>query len=197
MFQFDRDRFVHRFRDVFGPLTQAQVSALDSLLGKIEQDSRFEDICDIAYTLATFKWETAHTFQPIVEHGSEAYFERYNGRLGNTAPKDGFKYRGRGYVQLTGRANYLKNGERLGINLVDNPDMASEPATAYEIAVRGMKEGWFTGKRLSHYIQKSKAPDYANARRIINVMDHAEDIAAIARKMEDVLKTSQVVTQAT
>ncbi len=192
MFQFDRDKFIHKFRDLFGPITQAQVSALEFLLSKIEQDTRFESICDIAYSLATFKWETAHTFQPIIEHGSEVYFDRYNGRLGNTEPTDGFRFRGRGYVQLTGRANYAKNGQRLGIDLVNNPDMASEPPTAYEIAVRGMKEGWFTGKRLSHYILKDKEPDYANARRIINVMDHAEDIAALARKMEEILKTSQV-----
>ncbi|MDQ6705940.1 MAG: hypothetical protein M3Z85_08235 [Acidobacteriota bacterium] len=193
MFQFDHDKFVHRFRDLFGPLAEAQVCALEFLLSKIEQDPRFEDIHDIAYSLATFKWETGHTFQPIVEHGSESYFDRYNGRLGNTQPKDGFRFRGRGYVQLTGRANYAKNGERLSVDLVNKPEMASEPATAYEIAVRGMQEGWFTGKRLSHYIRKGQAPDYANARRIINVMDHAEDIAAIARKMEDVLKTALVV----
>ncbi|MGI8991166.1 MAG: glycoside hydrolase family 19 protein [Bryobacteraceae bacterium] len=198
MFQFDRDKFFERFRELFGPLTQAQVSGLEFLLGKIEQDATWNDIRDISYAFATFKWETAHTFQPIAEHGTEDYFTRYDGRLGNTQPGDGFRFRGRGYVQLTGRANYAHAGDRLGVDLVGNPDQAFEPSTAYDVAIRGMEEGWFTGKKLDGYIHPGKNPDYINARRIINgvpkgqtLPDHAQDIAAIAQKFEDLLNTSQ------
>jgi len=61
---------------------------------------------------------------------------RYEGRkdLGNTEEGDGYKYRGRGIFQLTGRANYEKYGKALGIDLVNNPDLAANPETALRIA---------------------------------------------------------------
>jgi putative chitinase len=61
---------------------------------------------------------------------------RYEGRkdLGNTVEGDGYKYRGRGIFQLTGRANYEKYGKALGIDLVNNPDLAANPETALRIA---------------------------------------------------------------
>lgn len=61
---------------------------------------------------------------------------RYEGRkdLGNTQSGDGFKYRGRGIFQLTGRANYEKYGEALGLDLVNNPDLAANPEVALRIA---------------------------------------------------------------
>ena len=83
-----------------------------------------------AYLLATAYHETAFTMQPIVEFGGRKYFDKYDtGRLaealGNTpqADGDGFFFRGRGYVQITGRANYEKAGRKLKFDLVNKPDL--------------------------------------------------------------------------
>ena len=59
----------------------------------------------------------------------------YGGRMGNSEPGDGFKYRGRGFIQLTGKDNYIATGKRLGIDLVNNPDLASDPVIAAKIAI--------------------------------------------------------------
>jgi predicted chitinase len=72
----------------------------------------------------------------VAQGGPEAIANRiYGNRMGNKDPGDGFKYRGRGVIQLTGKANYEKFGQILGIDLVNNPDMASDPAVASKIAI--------------------------------------------------------------
>jgi len=60
----------------------------------------------------------------------------YEGRadLGNTEPGDGYRFRGRGIFQLTGRANYTRIGAALGIGLENDPEMAADPSTSAEIA---------------------------------------------------------------
>ena len=59
----------------------------------------------------------------------------YGGRMGNTDTGDGYKYHGRGYIQLTGKDQYAAAGKALGLNLVDHPELAAEPANASKIAV--------------------------------------------------------------
>lgn len=56
----------------------------------------------------------------------------YEGRkdLGNTQPGDGFRFRGRGLLQTTGRANYLATGQALGVDLIANPERLTEPMLA-------------------------------------------------------------------
>ncbi|MEO1190991.1 MAG: peptidoglycan-binding protein [Pseudomonadota bacterium] len=60
----------------------------------------------------------------------------YANRMGNGSPQsgDGFRYRGRGYLQLTGKDNYKTFGQRIGLDLLENPDQAAEPGPAWLIA---------------------------------------------------------------
>jgi putative chitinase len=60
----------------------------------------------------------------------------YEGRqdLGNTHKGDGPRYKGRGLLQLTGRANYADYGKALGVDLVNNPTLAAQPALSLKIA---------------------------------------------------------------
>jgi putative chitinase len=58
----------------------------------------------------------------------------YGGRMGNVNPGDGYKYRGRGYIQLTGREAYSAIGKIAGLDLEGDPDLASKPENAVRIA---------------------------------------------------------------
>lgn len=77
----------------------------------------------------------------VVRGGREQIAETiYGGRwgrdnLGNTEPGDGWRFHGRGYVQLTGRDNYERAGRELGLDLAANPDLAADRGNAANIAV--------------------------------------------------------------
>ena len=76
----------------------------------------------------------------------------------------------------------------MGLNgaLVANLDLAMQPDIAAKIMIYGMREGWFTTKKLSDYIKNGKA-DYVGARRIINGTDDARLIAGYAETFEKAL----------
>jgi putative chitinase len=151
-----------------------------------------------AYALATAYLETAHTMQPIKEIGGTAYFTRMYDiqgarpakarELGNLSPGDGAKYHGRGYVQLTGKKNYARMTQRLhdfgiDVDLVADPDLAMRPDIAAAVMVLGMREGLFTGRKLSDDLPL-KGPaglsQFVASRDIINGRDRQDDVASYA-----------------
>ena len=196
--RFERETFFAHFRQNFGPLVQTQVDGLNFILARAEDDSDdWQNLSQLSYGLATFMWETAHHFTPVTEFGQRSYFDKYDagtpvGRmLGNTQPGDGFLFRGRGYVPITGRANYERIGRLLVVDLIGDPEKALDPEIAYRIAAGGMQHGWLTGRKLGQFIPSDSDPQFQPARQIINGMDHASDIAALAVKMATTLKAAE------
>jgi len=168
-------------RSNFGSFKQSQIDGINVLFDATKN----LPIPHRAYIMATAWHETDETMQPITEYGGVRYFDKYDtGKLaavlGNTPEKDGdgFKYRGRGYAQLTGLANYIRARNKFGVDFVNNPDLALHHDYSANITVSGMTEGWFTGKKLSDYTS------YKDMRRVVNGMDDATLIAGYAEKWE-------------
>lgn len=142
--------------------------------------SGVSDIRQLAYMFATVQRESAFGAlmveqDPIVSNIS-----------------GGIRYRGRGFVQLTHLSNYQYWSQRLareypGIDLVNNPERAAEPEIAVKILVRGMRDGTFTGYKLSDYIN-STTTDFYNARRIVNGLNRANEIARNAQRYLAILQ---------
>ena len=184
-----------------GHLTPLQVSGLDALLDACPPDTPTDHL---AYCLGTCPVETAWTMLPIRERGGADYLTRMydirGGRpskateLGNLTPGDGALFCGRGLVQLTGRSNYRRATSRLlalgyllpGEDLERTPDLAMRSDIASAIAFVGMAEGWFTGRKLSHYFTATTS-DPVGARRIINGQDRAAEIAGDFRSFRTAL----------
>lgn len=82
----------------------------------------------------------------------------YGGRLGNDQPGDGYRYRGRGYIQLTGKDNYRQAGAALGLDLIDHPELAAEPENVERIAI------WYWQAR----VRPAHRQDVRKATRDIN-----------------------------
>jgi putative chitinase len=155
-----------------GSMRQGQVDGCNTLIAAWEARSDMGDPRWLAYMLATAKWETAHTMQPIEEYA------KGRGRPYGVPTQDGRVFYGRGYVQLTWATNYARMAALTGVDLVHHPELALEPRLAALIMFEGMKGGLFTGVGLPTFFN-SQRDDPIGARRIINGMDHAEDIAAI------------------
>ena len=97
----------------------------------------------------------------IVAGGPEAIGNLvYGGRMGNSAD-EGYKYRGRGLIGLTGKDNYAKFGKLTGVDLVKNPDLANDPEVAKKILVAYFKEAQKKGTNLADINSVGKAVGYA------------------------------------
>lgn len=169
----DRDKFFAHVRgDPFGGrMTQGQVDGSNAILEAWDARPDLTDLRWLAYMLATAKWETAHTMQPIEEYGHGA-----GHTYGVPDVQTGQAYYGRGYVQLTWKANYAKMAALTGTDLVEHPELALDPKLAALIMFEGMKGGLFTGVGLPKYFNATVDDPY-NARRIVNGLDRATEIS--------------------
>lgn len=191
-----------------GRFTPSQVAGIDAILDKFETcDPRWT-----AYALATAYHETGGKMTAIIENlnysakGLRATFPKYfsvaeaaryarepeaianrayANRMGNgpESSGDGWRFRGRGICQCTGKDNYEKYG------IADNPDKALEAEFAVSIMFDGMVNGRFTGKALSDYFNECKT-DWVGARRIINGTDKAAKIAGEAETFYAAIRAS-------
>lgn len=185
-----------------GTLTQGVVNTLNEILIYYKSEVKEVNYRELAYILATAYHEAySHAKNPQwlpVREGFtstnvgaiKAVTKLYDRKIISKnyalpSPK-GHSYYGRGLVQITFEYNYKKAGDKLGLDLVNNPDLTLNLDVAVKILVRGMLEGWFTGKKLKDYINSTKA-DYLGARRIINGVDARERIAKYAETFYDAL----------
>jgi predicted chitinase len=98
-------------------------------------------------------------FLPIPEYASGAAYEGRTS-LGNTQPGDGVRYKGRGFIQITGRTNYKWYGQEVGVDLLANPDAALRPDIAAKIMAR-----YFLSRKV---FLSCEAQDWRRVRRLVN-----------------------------
>jgi len=112
----------------------------------------YSDLTAVA-AISTVRVESP-SFAPGIEAGGPTYLERlYEGRkdLGNTEPGDGARFRGRGFIQITGRWDYQHFGQEVGKDLIANPDLARDPEIAAQI--------------FALFFHERSIPQFANERR--------------------------------
>lgn len=123
------------------------------------------------------RFKTEAAAKPYVRNPQALAEKVYGGRLGNRLPGDGWRYRGGGWPQLTGRENYAKFG------LDTNPDAILKPEQSARVLVSGMVLGKFTSKKLSDYVGHGKR-DFVNARAVVN-----DDVKANGEKIAEYAET--------
>lgn len=142
-------------------------------------ECRLDDRPMVLMALSTIRAET-ESFEPIAEARSryntspngdpyDLYDYRYD--LGNQGPPDGERFRGRGYIQLTGRFNYTKYGQDLGLGdlLIKEPEKASDPVIAARLLAAFLDDKEVPIK------QALLQGDLARARRLVNGGSHGLD----------------------
>lgn len=182
----------NKLRLVLGDfLDEQQVSGFNALIAVLHKE-KISDKRVVAYILATCLFETSKRMVSREEVGSDEYFRQMYDitgerspvalRMGNTSEGDGVLYKKRGFVKLLGKSSYMKFGEYIGKDLVNNPALVLDLDIASEILVKGMLKGWFTGVSVYNYITPSRT-DYVNARRTVDGTDSAKRIALMAEQL--------------
>lgn len=110
----------------YGPSTSKYADKTQqNLLSKYAQSQGIKGV-ELAALLAQSATETA-SFTRMVEKGDKHYFRQYDGKLGNDKPGDGYRYRGRAFLHITGKYWYNRIGREMGIDLVKHPELLERP----------------------------------------------------------------------
>ena len=207
--QIDKGLFYRNAREYFSIYDDPgrHYAGTDAILNYWNDHPELKDERWLAYILATAYHETARRMYPVRE-GLASSDEGAVSILANSRccsdktywrrdPVTGEHYFGRGYVQLTWDYNYKRADERFEITDRDqsfywNPERVLEEDPSIAITYDGMIYGWYTGRCLLQYIQPGRQEDYINARRIINGMDRAGDIAELAVLFHRAIKAAEV-----
>lgn len=164
-----------------GRLSRQQVRSTDAILDAFVQFGNGKSK-SLAYALATAYHETGTRMEPVREgfartdqHARAIVAERKYGAAGSS----GHVYYGRGHVQLTWEKNYRETGERLGIDLVSDPDRMLEPELSARVLVEGLIDGRWNadGFGIEHYLPDDGPDDLEGARRTVNITDKWSIIA--------------------
>ena len=223
-------RFFEVVRPMFsGGMKQSQVDGINAIMAEIKRSKPRITRQGAASILGQCFWETGQRMQPVAENlrysakGLRRTFKKYfteaqaveyagnpvaianrvyANRLGNgsEASGDGWLYRGRGHIQITGKANYRKMSEVAGVDLVTDPDRALDAAISIKVMVIGMRDGMFTGRSLENVAEpEGTPPDFINDRAVVNGTDQAKKIARLcdifyeALEGVDLLENSRVI----
>jgi len=145
-----------------GHKRQSQLRIIDAISVRINQSLSIYGIIT-ALREAHFLAQICHEsdgFATLEEYASGKAYEGRVKDLGNTQPGDGVRYKGRGLIQLTGRTNYRDIGQKLGVDLENNPQLAADP----KIAVLTACEYW----KRHHLNHLADNDDLRHITRIIN-----------------------------
>lgn len=190
----DRRKFFAEIRRApfGGSLLPETVRGIDAILDEWER-RKLTDKRWLAYMLATVRRECGIRMLPVREGfgDDDAESRRFVKRQGYkyAEPVNGHVYYGRGLVQLTWDFNYRKMGELLKLDLLNNPDLALNSAIASKIMFEGMIRGSFTGRSLALYFN-DETTDWRNARKIVNGLDYADEVATTAKAFYAALKAA-------
>lgn len=157
------------------PLTQERIDNVPHIIRAIEEHG-ITMPTQIAYILATVAHECSFRCIEEIRAKEGTAVRKMQDRYWPSG------YYGRGFCQLTWGFNYEKFGKLLNIPLKENPELALEPYYSAEILVLGMRDGLFSGKKLSDYIYEGHT-DYIRARRTVNGNFQAERVALHAARL--------------
>jgi hypothetical protein len=195
MIHFNWDKFADKIENChskpFGSVFSSVERERVKYLADVWADEGYTDLRHLAYACATVRKECGPNFMPVREGGwnkeitdAEARHHVRNRWYGKEI--NGHVYYGRGYVQLSLYENYLREG------IADNPDKALNREWSAKLLFKGLLDGRWNGrgKGLMYYLDKN---DPVQARRTVNVLDDAHEVAEWYQDFLEAFEAARIV----